>query len=181
MHQHDLRRGQRADGHQDHSRDHQVEPCQQRHAKHRHAFATHADGGGDDVDRGADGAESGDDQRQRPVVRAVPARECALGKRRISPPGDIGRAAGSLQAHAADEAVVQHQAAQRGHPEAEGIHPGKGHIPGADHQGNQVIGKSDDQRHAHEKDHGGAVHGEDAVEDLRGEKVVVRHGQLNAQ
>jgi hypothetical protein len=99
----------------------------------------------------------------------------------ISPPGNVGRAARSLQANAADEAVVQHQAAQRRHPEAEGVHPGEGHIPGADHQGNQVIGKSNDQRHPHKEDHGGAMHGEDAVEDLRGEKIVVGYGQLNAQ
>ena len=163
MHQHDLRRGQRADGHQDHSRDHQVEPYQERHAKHRHAFATHAQGGGDNVDRGADSAESRDDQRQRPVVRAVSAREGSLGKRGIGPPGDVGRAPRSLQADPADKAVIQHQAAQRGHPEAEGIHPGKGHIPGADHQGNQIIGKADDQRHPHKEHHGGAVHGEERL------------------
>ena len=111
----------------------------------------------------------------------MPARECAFGERCISPPGNVGRAARSLQADAADEAVVQHQTAQRGHPEAEGIHPGERHIPGADHQGNQIVGKSNDQRHPHKEDHGGSMHGENAVEDLGGEKIVMRHGQLNAQ
>jgi hypothetical protein len=117
---------------------------------------------------------------QMVVAAMLIAAPMVLGQRRIRPPGRIRRASRTLQAHAADEAVVHHQAAQRRHPESEGIHPGKGHIPGADHQRNKVVGKADDQRHPHKKHHGGAMHGEEPVEDLRGEKIVMRHHQLNA-
>ena len=56
--QHDLRRGQRADGQQHQSRHDEVQPRKQRHAAQRHARAAHAQDGGHDVDGGADAAEA---------------------------------------------------------------------------------------------------------------------------
>ena len=122
-----------------------------------------------------------DDERQCPVVRAVPAGKGPFAQRRIRPPGNIGRAARPLQPDSTDKAVVHQQSAQRGHPEAEGIQPRESHVPCADHQRHEVIGESNDQRHPHEEHHGGAMHGEDAVENLGGEKVIIRYGELNAQ
>ena len=75
-HQHDLRRGERADGDEDQAGHDQVEPHQQRHAAQLHAGAAHADDRGHDVERGADGADAAEQDRERPVVGAVAGRKC---------------------------------------------------------------------------------------------------------
>ncbi len=70
-HQHDLRRGERADRNEDHARSNQVKPDQQRHPVQLHAWAAHADRCRDDVQRRTRSADSAEQNRQRPVVRAV--------------------------------------------------------------------------------------------------------------
>ena len=70
--QHDLRRGQRTDGKDHQAGHHEVEPGEQWHFGQRHSRATHAKNGSYDVDRRADAAKAGDQQGQRPEIRAVP-------------------------------------------------------------------------------------------------------------
>jgi len=79
--QHELRGGERADGEDDQSGHDEVQPDEQRHLAERHPGAAHGEDGGDDVDGRADAAEAGDEQRQRPEVRAVPGREGLRGQR----------------------------------------------------------------------------------------------------
>ena len=102
------------------------------------------------------------------------------GERRVGEPADIGSAARAVEAASADEAEVQDDAAESAHPEAEGIEAREGHVARADHQRHKVIRKSEQQRHADEEDHRRAVHGEQLVEELRRNEVVVRDGQLDA-
>ena len=178
--QHDLRGGQRADGDKDQARHHQVEPDQQRHAAHLHALAAHAEDGGDNVQRGADGADAAEENRQRPVVGAVAGREDLRGERRIGKPADIRRRSRRIEAAAAKIAEVEQQAAKGRDPEAEGIEPRKGHVARADHQRDKIVAKAEQNRHADKEHHRRAVHGEQLVEDLRRDEVIVGHGQLNA-
>ena len=99
---------------------------------------------------------------------------------RVGEPANVGRGSGAVESIAADEAEVQNDAAQRTHPEAEGVQPGKGHIPRADHQRHKIVGESKQQRHADQENHSRAVHGEELIEQLRRNEVVVRDDELDA-
>ena len=46
--------------------------------------------------------------------------------------------------------------------------------------GNEVVAEAEQNWHADEEDHRGAVHGEEAVEGLRGDEVVVGDEKLDA-
>ena len=130
--------------------------------------------------RGPDAADAADQQADDPVVGAVSDRECRRGQRRIGKPANIGSAARSVQTAAADEAEVEDDAAECAHPEAEGVQPRKRHVARADHQRHQIVGEAEQNRHADQEDHGRAVHGEQTVERLRRNEMVVRDGQLDA-
>ena len=121
-----------------------------------------------------------DSSDKRPEVRAVSDGECLRGQRSISEPSDVGRTSRAVQSVAAEEAEIQEQSAQRGHPEAEGIQPRECHVARADHQRHQIVRKPEHQRHGDEEDHRRAVHGEHAIEDLRRNEIVVRPDELHA-
>ena len=65
-------------------------------------------------------------------------------------------------------------------PKAKGVQTRKRHIPRADHEWHEVVRKAEGERHADQKNHGRAVHGEALVEDIRRQEVVIRKSQLNA-
>jgi hypothetical protein len=50
----------------------------------------------------------------------------------------------------------------------------------ANHQWHEVVSKAEKHRYPYEENHGGAVHGEHAVEDLRRNKAIVWIHQLDA-
>ncbi len=178
--QHQLRGRERTDGENHQPRHGEIEPGQQRHFPERHALATHAEDGGDDVDGSSDAADAGNQQRQSPEVRAVSGRKCLRGQGSVGEPADVRSVACSVKSVAADETEIEQQSAESRHPEAEGVQTRKRHIARANHQGNQVIRESKHHRHGDEEDHGGAMHGEHAVEHLRRDEVVVRTDQLDA-
>ena len=178
-HQHDLRGRQRSEDDEHHAGRDQVEPDDQRHAAERHAGTAHAQDGRDDVDRRADAAESGDEQRDRPVVGAVALRERLRGEWRVGEPAHIGRAARARQPFAAQEAEIQQEPAERARPEAEGVESRKRHVAGADHQGHEVVRKPEHDRDADEEDHRRAVHREETIEHLRRDDGEVRIRQLD--
>ena len=146
----------------------------------RHAAAAHGERRGENIDGRAQRAEAAHDERQRPVIGVVAGRECFGGERRVGQPAHVGRVAHAVKTETAEEAVVEQQAAKGGEPEAERVQARKGHIARADHQRNQVIAHPEQNRHAHQEHHGGAVHGEQFVVDFRREKVIVRDSKLNA-
>ena len=171
MHQHDLRGGQRADGDEDQAAGHEIEPDQQRHAAQLHARAAHAECGGHDVERGADGADAAQQNAERPVVGAVAGREDLRGERRIGKPADVGRGARAVKSAAAEIAEVEQKAAERRDPEAESVQSRKRHVARANHQRNKIVAEAEENRHADEEHHRGAVHGEQPIEDLRRDEV----------
>ena len=165
---------------QNHSGHHQVEPRQQRHAAELHARASHAQNGRDDIDGGSDASKSGNQERKRPIVRAVARRKRPCGQRRVRPPSHVWCIAGAVEPVSAQKAEVEKKSTQRRQPETEGIQPRKRHVARADHQRHEVVRKPKQDWHGHEENHGRAMHGEHAIEDLRRNKVVVREHQLDA-
>ena len=153
--------------------------AKQRHFAQSHSRAAHAENRGYEIHRRSDAADAGNQQRQRPEIGAVPGRECARSKRRIGKPADVRRVAGAVQPIAADEAEIEQQASERGHPETEGVQPRKGHIARANHQRNQIGAEAKEDGHGHEENHGGAVHREHAVENFRRNKMIVRNDELD--
>ena len=73
--QHQLRSRERADQPEAPGAHREIEPGKQRHLTEHHSLATHAEDGGNNVDRGSDAAETGNQQRQGPEIRAVARRK----------------------------------------------------------------------------------------------------------
>ncbi len=121
-----------------------------------------------------------DQQADDPVVGAVSRREGLRRERRVGEPANVGRRARPIQPISADEAEVQNDAAQRAHPEAEGIEAREGHVARADHQRHQIIRDSKDDGHGREEDHGRAMHGEHAIEGLGRNQMIVGDRQLGS-
>ena len=68
---HDLSCGKRRYGQDNHPGHDQVQPSQQRHPAELHPGTSHTENGCNDVDRRGDAAEPRDQQRNRPIIRAV--------------------------------------------------------------------------------------------------------------
>jgi hypothetical protein len=109
---------------------------------------------------------------------AVVMKLIALGQRRVGKPADIRRCACALQPITAEEAVVQKQPAECGHPETERVEARKSDVSNPQHQRNEVICEAHEDRHRHEENHRGAVHCEKSIEDFRGNDVQARAGEL---
>ena len=112
------------------------------------------------IDGGANGADAADEQAQRPVVGAVTGGEDARRKWRVGEPAYVGGGSRSVESAAGKVAEVEQQAAEGGDPEAEGVEAREGHVAGANHEGDKVIAEAEENGHADEKHHRGAVHGE---------------------
>ncbi len=177
--QHDLRGGQRRDDDQNQAAMTRFSQANSGMRSQRHARTAHAEDGGHDVQRRADAADAAHQQTDDPIVGAVSRRKCLCGQRCVGEPADIGSAARSIQSASSDEAEVEDDAAQGTHPETEGIQPRKRHVARADHQGHEIVGEPEQQRHADQENHRRAMHGEQAVKGLRRNKMVVRNGQLD--
>jgi hypothetical protein len=165
--QHDLRRGKRGDRDQNHSGHHQVEPSEQRHAVERHSRAAEAHNCRDKIDGCADASETGDEKSDRPVVRAGARRKRSRRQRRVCPPAHVRRVAGAIKSVPTQETEIKENASQGCEPETERIQAGKGHVARADHYWDEIVGKTKQDRHGHEENHGGAMHGKHAIENLR--------------
>ena len=178
--QHDLgaRQDRQRQKHQE--RNHQHHPNEKREPAHRHARATHGQRRGEHVDRPGYAAKAADQDAENPVVRGIPARKRFARKRRVREPPHIGCRTRTVEPHAREIAHIEHESPEEEHPEPPGVEPGKGHIPGTDHERDQVVPETRHDGHPHQEDHGGAVHGEEPVEFLGFEQVVGGLGQLGA-
>src|SRR6266700_3910075 len=96
----------------------------------------------------------------------------------ISEPRHVGRRTCPGEAHPADETVVEKQACKCADPETEGIQAREGHVARAHHERHQVIAKTEQDGHAHQEHHGGAMHGEQPVKACGTDKGVMRKEQL---
>src|SRR6202030_3450693 len=99
---------------------------------------------------------------------------------RIGPPPNVGSSPRAVKPIAADEAEVKKQPCKSSHPKTEGVQSWKGHVPGANHQGNQICAETKKDRHDHEKNHRGAMHRHHAIENLGRNEMIVRNDQLYA-
>src|SRR5207237_5489853 len=77
-------------------------------------------------------------------------------------------------------AEIEQQATKEKHPVTKRVQAGKRHIPRADHQWHEIINQSGDNRDADQKDHRGAVHRKEAIENIGWQYGVVRRDQLDA-
>ena len=75
---------------------------------------------------------------------------------------------------------MQENSTKRDTPETESVEARERHVARADLQGKNVINETEQRRHHDEKDHRRAMHGEELVECVGVEKIVVRHCQLEA-
>ena len=132
--QHDLRGGEGADGEQHQAGHDEIEPGEQRHFAEGHSGAAHGNDGGDDVDRGADAAETGDQQAQSPEIGAVAGRECQRSQRRIGKPAHVRSVAGAVEAVGPEQAEIKEKTSECGEPEAESVQARESHVSRADHQ-----------------------------------------------
>src|SRR5712691_2149759 len=138
-----LRGSERTNGEDYQARHYEIQPGQQRHLPECHSGAAHAEHSGDYVDGGPDAAETGDQERQNPEVRTVPARKCLRGEGSVREPSHVGSAAGPIETVAADKTVVKEQSTEGGHPETKGVETGERHIASANHQRDQIVCESE--------------------------------------
>ena len=144
-------------------------PDRQRHPHQRHAAGAALQHGHDVVE--AAHGEADDEEHQRGehqedagLLAAGRAAEDRL--RRIERPARPGRAARR------EEARDQHEDRQQVDPVAEHVDVGKHHVPGADHQRDQVVAEAAEEergQQVHHHDH--AVHGDELVVGLRRDEV----------
>ena len=158
--------------HQQH-RSHQGHPDEQGHPHQAHPRRPHIDDGNDEVKGGGQGGYAQHLQAQGPIVQA------GVGAERLFGQVGVGKPAG-VRGLIGQETGVEQQPAKEEHPVAERVQPGKGHIPGPDGQGDDEVKETGAQRHHHQENHGGAVHGEHLVKGVRADQGIVRHGQLQA-
>ncbi len=132
-------------------------PSVVRHAEQVHAGGAHVDDGRDVVDRAHHGADTHDEEADAPeVLTPVHARVLRhRGQRRIRRPAGGGVAA-------FDEEPAEHdEAGRERRPERQHVEERKGHVARADHERDAEVAEGAGQdRHDHEEDHDGGVHGE---------------------
>src|SRR5258708_6281699 len=107
-------------------------------------------------------------------------RKRARCQRCVRPPSNVRCISRPIESASPKETEIEHKAAKRRQPEAEGIQPRESHIARSDNKGEKVVRKSEQDRHGQKKDHGCAVQGEHPFEDLRRKKIVVRTYKLEA-
>src|SRR6267143_3838382 len=98
----------------------------------------------------------------------------------VGKPSHVGSVTRSVEPVGAHQAEVEKQSTKSGHPETESIQARKSHVPRTNHEWDQVVYKSEHNRHDHEEDHGRSVHGEHSIEDMGRNKVIVGTDQLNS-
>src|SRR5271167_2915826 len=97
----------------------------------------------------------------------------------VRPPANVRCASRAVQAASTEKAEIKKKSSQKRQPKTEGVQARKSHIARTNHQGHQIIGKSEQDGHGHKEDHGRAMHGEHPVEDFRRNEIVVRMHELD--
>jgi hypothetical protein len=77
-----------------------------------------------------------------------------------------------------EQAGVEDDPAEQQQPEGQRVEPRKGHVPGADHQRDEVVAEPGHHRHDEQEDHRRPVNREQLVVVLRGDQRVVRNAEL---
>ena len=160
--------GRRGD---DQQRGREVRPDQQRHPPEGHSGRTHGDDRDQEVERGRDRGGAGELHAE--VEERLPQRRPG-GERRVAGPAGVEGAARG------EEAADEEQPGERQHPEAERVEAREGHVRGADHQRQDVVGDAGEDRDHEDEDHQHRVGGEEAVVGRRVDDLGARLGELGA-
>ncbi len=151
---------------------HQDRPHEERHAAPAHALGAHVVDRRDEVDGAHQRRDAGEVDQEDPGVHAPAGRVHVVGQRRVHGPAGPGRVE--------EDARVEGHPAEEQEPERERVQAREGHVPGADHQRDQVVAEAGQHRHHEQEDHRGAVHRDQPVVGLGRDHGAVRLRQLEA-
>ena len=166
--------GEQREDDDDHEGGDQDVPGEDRHSEHGHPGRAQSQDGGDHVDRAEDGAQTGQDQADVPQIAAHAGTVLRAGQGLVGEPTEVRGAAGG------GEPADDHQAAEKIQPVGERIQPGERHIRCADLQRHHVVREGEHDRRGEQQQHDRAVHGEQLVVLLGGQKLHTRPGQFAA-
>src|SRR5581483_7216178 len=110
----------------------------------------------DKVDGAAFGGDGQEEERERVKVHSQARRVSLRSKRWVSEPSRMRRLSDQ-------RAPVEKQARKEERPVSEGVEARKSQVAGADHQRDEVDGKSGENRRSVPENHGERVHGEELV------------------
>ncbi len=150
-------RSQRREGHDHQDGRDQCVPGENGHPPHGHARGTHADDGGDEVDRAQDGAEAGQRQAEDPQVTTDARGECCVVQWRVGEPAE------RRSTLRGDEARDGDGGSEEEEPEGQRVQPREGDIGGTDLQRHDDVAETGEQRGGEHQQHHGAVHREQLV------------------
>jgi len=145
-------------------------PDEQRQPRPAHPLRAQVVDRDDEVDRSRERRDREHVQRQDPEVLTVPLG--VDGVRRVARPAAPGRA--SLR----EEREQQDDAPEEEEPVGERVQAREGHVPGADHQRDEVVGEAGEDRDDDEEDHRRPVDREELVVGVVLDEVLVRLGEL---
>ena len=146
---------------EDHEHDyggHEDVPAEDGHAEQGHAWGTHGEHGGNHVDGGEHGADTGGAHTNDPHVGADAGRVDGVRQGHVHGPAEVCGATGG------EEAREHGDTTDEGDPKTEGVQPGECHVGGADLQWQNVVGEPPHDGGAEEQQHDSAMHREQLVE-----------------
>jgi hypothetical protein len=157
----------------DHEGHHQHRPDEQRQAADRHAGRARLENRRHQLHGNRQARHFGEGDQLRPEVRALAGTEFGSGQRHVGKPPDVRT---GIEQHHGEE----HHTAEQVHVVAERIEPGKRDVALPQHERHQIDPHPLHDRHGEQKHHRGAVHREYLVVQIRTEKAVVGHRELDA-
>ena len=169
-HGHEHRASDERRSRDDERRGSEVGPAQQRHAEQRHARSAHGHDRDEEVDRGGDRGATRDDHAD--LEERLPERALIL-QRGVGGPTRVVRAVGP--------GGQQDHAGQRQQPERHCVEAGEGHIVRADHQRDDVVADTGEDRNHEREDHDRAVRRDQLVVLAVGDRLHTGLGQLGAE
>ena len=161
---------------EDHQRDDRGDehgPGERWHTEHRHAWRTHGEHGGQHVDRGCDGTDTGCAHTDDPQVRGYGWGVRCVSKRHVHGPAEVSRTTRG------QEPSQHREHANGGNPESECVQTWERHIRRADLQRQDIVSEAPHNWRTERKQHHGAVHGKQLVELLVGQELQARAEQLS--
>ena len=147
-------------------------PHEQRQAAPAHPLGAHVDDGRVEVDRPQDRGEARQMDQVDPRVLSAARGEEGVGERRVAGPAGFRGVP--------EDRGVEDEPPGEQQPEGEGVQAREGHVAGADHQRQEVVGDAGHHRDDEQEDHRGPVHREQLVVDLGAHQRVLRDPELQA-
>ncbi len=170
--QHGDRRGHRRQRDDEQDRVDHERPHEQGQAAPAHPRRAHVDNRGVEVDRAQQRGDAGQVDEEDPRVLAPARRVLDARQGWVAPPAGLRRVP--------EDRRVEDDPARQQQPVGERVQTREGHVPGADHERQEVVAEARPDRDDEQEDHRRPVHGQQLVVVLAGQDRVVRLGQLDA-